>query len=62
MVFSRSRRFCLFIKSWAARLGWSLGLASTKIPPGEKDVNGFNKMGAAEKDERGIQGRICSVT
>jgi hypothetical protein len=57
IVFSRKYRFNLAAISWAARLGWSLGLASTKKPSGGQDVNGLIKVGAVEKDERSIQER-----
>jgi hypothetical protein len=52
--FSRSRRFSLAARSWAVLLGWSLGLASAKKLPEGKYVNGWIKVGAAEKDEQSI--------
>jgi hypothetical protein len=55
--FSRSRRFSLSAKSLAARLGSSLGSASTKKAIGGSDLNGRIKVGAAVKYKRNKQGR-----
>jgi hypothetical protein len=54
--------FSLAVESWAARLAWSLGLASAKRPSGGIGYGCIDLSGAGRKDEQGMQRMWGSAT